>query len=90
MLLQVLTLFQRGNVIVQSYPYFPDLVAVGNAIAADDHATAAEALLQQPLQPDPLNIGINDSDSSGNPSWLAPPKREDDLLCTMNVPLVLQ
>jgi hypothetical protein len=42
-----MTLFQRGNVIVQSYPYFPDMLAVANAIAADDHAAAAETLLQQ-------------------------------------------
>lgn len=87
---QVLTLFQRGNVIVQSYPYFPDLVAVGNAIAADDHATAAEALLQQHLMLDPLNININDSDSTINPNWLTAPKQDDDLLCTVNLPLVLQ
>ena len=86
----MLTLFQRGNVIVQSYPYFPDLVAVGNAIAADDHATAAEALLGQPAMADPLSININDSDNSSNPNWLVAPKQEDEFLCAMNLPLVLQ
>ena len=85
-----MTLFQRGNVIVQSYPYFPDLVAVGNAIAADDHATAAEALLQQPLVPDLLSVNMSDNDNSSNPNWLVAPKQEDDLLCAMNLPLVLQ
>lgn len=90
MMLQVLTLFQRANVIVQSYPWFPDLVAVGNAIAADDHATAAEALLQRNPMTDPLSINLNDSDNGNNPSWLVAPKQEDDLLCTMSIPLLLQ
>ena len=81
--LQVLTLFQRANVIVQSYPYFPDLVAIANAIAADDHATAAEALLQQPAA-DAAPVATD----TGNPDWLLAPKQEDDLLCTMNFPLM--
>lgn len=68
---------------MQSYPYFPDLVAIANAIAADDHATAAEALLQQPAADAPPV-----ANDTGSCKWLIAPKQEDDLLCTMNFPLM--
>lgn len=86
--LQVLTLFQRGNVIVQSYPYFPDMLAVANAIASDDHATAAETLLQQgPAPLEGLNAAVEGAEAS-KASWLITPKQEEELLCTMNIPLM--
>ena len=60
-------------------------MAIANAIAADDHATAAEALLQQPTPPTDLLTVENET---GNPDWLIAPKQEDDLLGTMNFPLM--
>ena len=83
---QVMTLFQRGNVIVQSYPYFPDMLAVANAIAADDHAAAAETLLQQPAF-ESLG-GPTDAGEANNAPWLGGPKQEEDLLGPMSIPLM--
>ena len=83
-----MTLFQRGNVIVQSYPYFPDMLAVANAIAADDHAAAAETLLQQGVAPpEGLDAAVEGAEAS-KASWLITPKQEEELLCTMNIPLM--
>lgn len=80
-----MTLFQRGNVIVQSYPYMPDMLAVANAIAADDHAAAAEVLLQQGGVPDALDLAPVEPNKS---SWLITPKQEEEFLQTMNIPLM--
>lgn len=84
---RVMTLFQRGNVIVQSYPYFPDMLAVANAIAADDHAAAAETLLaQQAPSVEGLDAAVESEASKA--SWFITPKQEEELLCTMNIPLM--
>ena len=80
-----MTLFQRGNVIVQSYPYMPDMLAVANAIAADDHAAAAEILLQQGGVADALDLAPVAPNKS---SWLITPKQEEEFLQTMNIPLM--
>ena len=85
--MQVMTLFQRGNVIVQSYPYFPDMLAVANAIAADDHAAAAETLLQQGPCFDTLGAAVDNAEANKG-SWLVTPKQEEDLLGAMNIPLM--
>lgn len=82
-----MTLFQRGNVIVQSYPYMPDMLAVANAIAADDHVVAAEALLQQGAVPDGLAPVAPDAEVN-KASWLITPKQEEEFLQTMNIPLM--
>lgn len=84
--MQVMTLFQRGNVIVQSYPYFPDMLAVANAIAADDHAAAAETLLQQGPAFDSLGAAADTADASKS-AWLAAPKQEEQLQ-NVNIPLM--
>lgn len=84
---QVMTLFQRGNVIVQSYPYMPDMLAVANAIAADDHAATAESLLQQEGVPDVLVPAGQDAEVNKAP-WLVPPKQEDNFLQNINMPLM--
>lgn len=87
--MQVMTLFQRGNVIVQSYPYMPDMLAVANAIASDDHAAAAETLLQQGGVPDAVQQAPVASDAETNKaSWLITPKQEEDFLQTVNIPLM--
>lgn len=87
--MQVMTLFQRGNVIVQSYPYMPDMLAVANAIAADDHAAEAEILLQQGGAPDGLDLTPGAIDAETNKSsWLITPKQEEDFLQTINMPLM--
>lgn len=85
---RVMTLFQRGNVIVQSYPYFPDMLAVANAIAADDHAAAAETLLQQTSFPSEVAGAAAENAEASKASWLISPKQEEELLCTMNIPLM--
>ena len=86
---QVMTLFQRGNVIVQSYPYMPDMLAVANAIASDDHGTAAETLLQQGGVSDAVQQAPVAPDAETNKaSWLIAPKQEEDFLQTMNIPLM--
>lgn len=84
---RVMTLFQRGNVIVQSYPYMPDMLAVANAIAADDQAPSAETLLQQAGVPDSVVPAAQDAEVNKAP-WLIPPKQEDNFLQTMNIPLM--
>ena len=87
--MQVMTLFQRGNVIVQSYPYMPDMLAVANAIAADNHAAEAETLLQQGGIPDPLDLAPVALDAETNKSsWLITPKQEEEFFQTMNIPLM--
>ena len=82
-----MTLFQRGNVIVQSYPYMPDMLAVANAIAADDNAPSAETLLQQDGVTDALVPAAQDAEVNKAP-WLIPPKQEEDFLQSMNIPLM--
>ena len=69
-----------------SYPYFPDMLAVANAIAADDHAAAAETLLQQ--APFESLGGSTDSAEANNAPWLLAPKQEEDLMGPMNIPLM--
>ena len=81
-----MTLFQRGNVIVQSYPYMPDMLAVANAIAADDHAAAAETLLQGGAA-DAQPLVAHDAEANKG-SWLITPKQEEEFLQTMNIPLM--
>ncbi len=81
-----MTLFQRGNVIVQSYPYFPDMLAVANAIAADNHAAAAETLLQPGSNSEGLGVAVENAEAM-KASWLIAPKQEEDLL-SMNIPLM--
>jgi ubiquinone biosynthesis protein UbiJ len=44
---EIMTLFQRANVIVQAYPFFPDMLAVANAVAMLEGAPPAEHMLQQ-------------------------------------------
>lgn len=87
LMVQVMTLFQRGNVIVQSYPYMPDMLAVANAIAADDHAAAAETLLQQGGAADAQAAVAQDAEANKG-TWLITPKQEEEFLQNMNIPLM--